>query len=137
MYCPFCRDCLVEGLQGRYNYLEGILIGQSCLPNQGLARARPTQICLGLAKDWKVQGAILAQQKLCDPHELDFPMERKTLENNGVKTPTLEFHVTDPTGQFKIRVEAFLEMLRKGVMLHQSHGCEGLSLGIAENRLAI
>ena len=26
MYCPFCRDCLAQGLQGRYDYLDGIMI---------------------------------------------------------------------------------------------------------------
>ncbi|MEW6026612.1 MAG: benzoyl-CoA reductase, bzd-type, subunit N [Planctomycetota bacterium] len=31
MYCPFCRDCLAQGLKGRYNYLDGIMIAQSCL----------------------------------------------------------------------------------------------------------
>lgn len=31
MYCPFSRDCLGEGLKGRYNYLDGIVLAQSCL----------------------------------------------------------------------------------------------------------
>lgn len=31
MYCPFCRDVLAQGLLGRYDYAEGISIGQSCL----------------------------------------------------------------------------------------------------------
>ena len=31
MYCPFCRDCLAQGLKGRYDYLDGISIAQSCL----------------------------------------------------------------------------------------------------------
>jgi len=31
MFCPFCRDCLAQGLLGRYDYLEGIMISQSCL----------------------------------------------------------------------------------------------------------
>jgi benzoyl-CoA reductase subunit C len=31
MYCPFCRDVLSQGLQGRYDYLDGIVIAQSCL----------------------------------------------------------------------------------------------------------
>ena len=33
------------------------------------------------------------------------------LEKAGVKTLFLEFDVTVPNGQFKVRVEAFLEML--------------------------
>ncbi|MBW1994310.1 MAG: 2-hydroxyacyl-CoA dehydratase, partial [Deltaproteobacteria bacterium] len=31
MFCPFCRDVLAQGLKGKYDYLDGITIGQSCL----------------------------------------------------------------------------------------------------------
>ncbi len=31
MYCPFCHDTLAQALQGRYDYLEGVTIAQSCL----------------------------------------------------------------------------------------------------------
>jgi len=31
MYCPFCRDCLAQGLLGKYDYLDGLMIGLSCL----------------------------------------------------------------------------------------------------------
>ncbi len=64
-----------------------------------------------LAKDWNVSGAILLQQKFCDPHELDIPIIRKTLEADGIPTLFLELDVTVPVGQFQTRVEAFLEML--------------------------
>ena len=68
---------------------------------------------LGLARDFCVQGAIVMQQKFCDPHELDTVEIRKQLEKAGVKTLFLEFDVTVPIGQFRIRVEAFLETLRQ------------------------
>src|SRR4030042_6439590 len=29
MYCPFCRDCLAQGLHAKYDYLDGIDIWQS------------------------------------------------------------------------------------------------------------
>jgi benzoyl-CoA reductase subunit C len=67
---------------------------------------------LKLAKDFGVQGAILSQQKFCDPHELDIPSLRRYLENNGIPCYFLEFEVTVPVGQFRIRVEAFIEQLR-------------------------
>jgi len=66
---------------------------------------------LELAEAWNVSGAIVMQQKFCDPHEIDTPAVRKALEENGIKTLFLEFDVTVPIGQFKVRVEAFLEML--------------------------
>ena len=64
-----------------------------------------------LAKQWDVAGAIIIQQKFCDPHELDIPEQRKSLDGIDVPTLFLELDVTVPVGQFKIRVEAFLEML--------------------------
>lgn len=67
---------------------------------------------LTLAKDYKVQGVVLVQQKFCDPHEIDIPSLRRVLEANGLPTYFLEFEVTVPVGQFKIRIEAFLEQLR-------------------------
>ncbi len=67
---------------------------------------------LALAKAYGVQGAIVMQQKFCDPHELDIPALIKALNAAGIKTLFLEFDVTVPIGQFKVRVEAFLEMLR-------------------------
>ncbi|MFQ5826287.1 MAG: 2-hydroxyacyl-CoA dehydratase subunit D [Dehalococcoidia bacterium] len=30
-YCPFSRDCLGEGLSGRYHYLDGIAAGHTCV----------------------------------------------------------------------------------------------------------
>jgi benzoyl-CoA reductase subunit C len=30
MYCPFCRDCLAEGLRGKYDYLDGVVLARSC-----------------------------------------------------------------------------------------------------------
>ncbi|MBU0717938.1 MAG: benzoyl-CoA reductase, bzd-type, subunit N [Planctomycetes bacterium] len=66
-----------------------------------------------LAKDYDTQGAIVMQQKFCDPHELDNPALIKALHEAGLKTLFLEFDVTVPIGQFKVRVEAFLEMLQE------------------------
>lgn len=66
-----------------------------------------------LAQDWNVQGAILIQQKFCDPHELDMPAILDNLKQVGIPTQFLEFDVTVPVGQFKTRVEAFLEILRE------------------------
>ena len=65
----------------------------------------------GLAREWDVAGAIIIQQKFCDPHELDKVAIKKGLEDAGFPTLYLEFDVTVPIGPFRIRVEAFLETL--------------------------
>lgn len=75
-------------------------------------RKRLTHI-LNLARDWNVNGAIVIQQKFCDPHELDKVALLKFLRENGITTVYLEFDVTVPIGQFRVRVEAFLESLQE------------------------
>jgi benzoyl-CoA reductase subunit C len=66
---------------------------------------------LDMCKEWNVDGVIIMQQKFCDPHELDFVAITKALKDADIPTLFLEFDVTVPIGQFKIRVEAFLEMI--------------------------
>lgn len=66
---------------------------------------------LKLAKDYKAQGVIVIQQKFCDPHELDTPAIQRMFKKNNIPTLFLEFDVSVPVGQFKTRVEAFLEMI--------------------------
>ena len=62
------------------------------------------------AKDWDVQGVLLYQQKFCDPHEFDIPMLQKMFREQDIPILVLEFDVTIPFGQFRTRIEAFLEM---------------------------
>ena len=31
MFCPFCRDTLAQGLEGKYDYLDWVTLAQSCL----------------------------------------------------------------------------------------------------------
>ncbi len=66
---------------------------------------------LELARDFNVAGAIVLQQKFCDPHEADIPFIRRFLDEHGIPTYFLEFDVTVPAGPFAIRTEAFLETL--------------------------
>jgi benzoyl-CoA reductase subunit C len=66
---------------------------------------------LKLARDFNVEGVIMSQQKFCDPHECDMVPLKEYLKANDLPTLFLEFDVTVPIGQFRIRVEAFLEML--------------------------
>ncbi len=66
---------------------------------------------LNLAREYRIEAAILMQQKFCDPHELDMPALTKFLESNGIPIYSLEFDITIPAGQFQTRMEAFLETL--------------------------
>lgn len=64
-----------------------------------------------LVKDYDVQGVLLIQQKFCDPHEFDLPVIEKMLKEIGIPSYPLELDLNVPYGQFKIRLEAFVEMI--------------------------
>lgn len=80
-------------------------------PSKDWPKRTRLQRILKLAKDFRVDGAIIIQQKFCDPHEADIPFIRRFLEDNGIPTYFLEFDVTVAIGPFAIRTEAFLETL--------------------------
>ncbi|MFX0113334.1 MAG: benzoyl-CoA reductase, bzd-type, subunit N [Candidatus Hodarchaeota archaeon] len=98
-------------INGR-NILEAIAdryIQRPACPTKDWEERRRVPHVLQLAKDYGAEGAILIQQKFCDPHELDIPMVKQNFEENDIPTLFLEFDVTVPIGQFRTRVEAFLE----------------------------
>jgi benzoyl-CoA reductase subunit C len=100
----------VEPRQDRLEAIAARYIERVPCPSKDWVERTRIQHILELAREWKVDGAIVMQQKFCDPHEIDTPAVRKALEDEGIKTLFLEFDVTVPVGQFKVRVEAFLEM---------------------------
>ncbi|MFX0178933.1 MAG: benzoyl-CoA reductase, bzd-type, subunit N [Candidatus Hodarchaeota archaeon] len=83
-------------------------------PSKDWPQRTRLETILQLAKEYDVQGAIIMQMKFCDPHELDTVAIKEALENDlNIQTLFLEFDVTVPVGQFKTRVEAFLEIIRE------------------------
>ena len=98
------RENRLEAIAARY-------IDRVPCPSKDWEQRTRIDHILKLAEEWNVGGAIVIQQKFCDPHELDIPAIRKALDEKGIKTLFLEFDVTVPIGQFKVRVEAFLEMI--------------------------
>lgn len=81
-------------------------------PLKDLVERRRLPYILELAKGWGVQGAIIGQQKFCDPHQYDLPAIQSMLKQNGIPTLFLEYDVTIPAGQVRVRLEAFLETLQ-------------------------
>lgn len=69
-----------------------------------------------LAQQYHVEGVLLIQQKFCDPHEVDMPVIDKMFKELGIPTYPLELDLTVPYGQFKIRMEAFIEMLEQDLL---------------------
>ncbi|MDP6347384.1 MAG: 2-hydroxyacyl-CoA dehydratase [Dehalococcoidia bacterium] len=71
---------------------------------------------LDLARQWRVQGAVIVQQKFCDPYRYEMPKMEAMLRENGIPTVMLEAEFTLPTGQFRTRVEAFLETIQQEML---------------------
>jgi benzoyl-CoA reductase subunit C len=97
-------DSRLESIANRY-------IDRTPCPNRDWPERVRFPRVLQMAKDFGVQGAIIIQQKFCDPHEADIPSLAAYLQDNGIPSLFLEFDVTVPVGQFQTRVEAFLETL--------------------------
>ncbi|MFH1138719.1 MAG: benzoyl-CoA reductase, bzd-type, subunit N [Pseudomonadota bacterium] len=82
-------------------------------PSKDFPDSRRFDHILKLAKDYQVRGVFILQQKFCDPHESDNPLLIRFLNENGLPTLFLELAGSIPVGQFKLRVEAFLEILNE------------------------
>lgn len=65
-----------------------------------------------LAKEYNIRGAILLQQKFCDPLAYDMMYVPPALEKEGIRTLTLELDIINPVAQLRTRIEAFLEMFQ-------------------------
>jgi benzoyl-CoA reductase subunit C len=64
-----------------------------------------------MAREYQVEGIIFLRQKFCDAHAWDQPFLQTMFQEMGLSCLSLELDVTVPTGQYKTRVEAFLEVL--------------------------
>ena len=54
---------------------------------------------------------ILMNQKFCHPHQTDNTPLSKVLKEQNIPILNLEFDITVPEGQVRIRVEALLETM--------------------------
>jgi benzoyl-CoA reductase subunit C len=101
----------VEWLEDRMTAIADRYVNRPPCPTKDWEERRRFPHILNLVKDFNVQGVIIIQQKFCDPHESDIMPLRQLLEANGIPSIVLEFDVTVPLGPFRVRVEAFLEMI--------------------------
>lgn len=101
--------------EDRLSAIAACYIHKPPCPQKDLVDRKRFSFLLDLARDYNVQGAIVIQQKFCDPHEFDVPPIRALLEGHGIPVLFLEFDLTVPVGQFRTRVEAFFEMFQAKV----------------------
>lgn len=69
---------------------------------------------LKLVKEYRVDGVIILQNKFCDTYQWDNPALMSALTEGGVPNLRLETDIVNPAGQFRTRVEAFIETLEPG-----------------------
>ena len=67
---------------------------------------------LQLAKDYRVKGVVLLNQKYCDTHLYDRPWIESTLKENGLKVLLIDHSdIGWAGGKFRTMVETFMEVL--------------------------
>ncbi len=102
---------LCQPQEDRMNAIAQRYIDRPACPVKDWEKRTRFDHVLKLAKDFDVAGAIIIQQKFCDPHECDMVPLRAFLDENDIPNLMLEFDATTPIGPFRIRIEAFLEMI--------------------------
>lgn len=117
-------DVVIDDLDFGTRYY-GSTVDESLEPMRALAERylrrvpcpckHPTQLrmehILKLAKDYRVKGVILLNQKYCDTHLYDRPWIESTLRDNGLQVLLVDHSdIGWVGGKFKTMVEAFMEM---------------------------
>lgn len=87
------------------------LITKPPCPLKDLPERRRITHYAKLIDDYKVAGTIYTMQRQCDAHGLDYPAVESFFKEKGIPMLKLELDNTVPVGQFRTRIEAFLEML--------------------------
>jgi benzoyl-CoA reductase subunit C len=96
----------IPGLAERY-------LGITCPRTYRPGKAAQRFSYLGdFIREWKVQGVILYTIRFCDTNQLDAPEMKDYIQSLGLPVLFLEdTYITSPLGQWKTRVEAFLETI--------------------------
>lgn len=96
----------ITGLAERY-------LGITCPRTYRPGKAAQRFSYLGdFIRQWKAQGVILYTIRFCDTYQLDAPEMKDYIQSLGLPLLILEdTYITSPIGQWKTRVEAFLETI--------------------------
>lgn len=87
------------------------MISRPPCPLKDIPERRRLQHFSKLIDDYKVQGVVYTIQRMCDSHGLDYPVVEKFMAEKGIPVLKLEMDYTIPIGQFRTRIEAFIEMM--------------------------
>ena len=98
-------DKMIQAIASRY-------IDRPPCPQKDLQERRRFAHIMKLVEEYRVRAAVLIQQKFCDPHEFDIPPLQELFQQKGIPSIFLEVDLTTPVGQFRTRIEAFLETMQ-------------------------
>jgi len=112
-YCTGNRYYRTEVIPGddRIAALADRLINKTPCPLKDLPERRRLREYSRMISDFNVQGVIYSIQRMCDSHGLDYPEVEKFMNKKGIPMLKLELDYSVPIGQFRTRIEAFLEMI--------------------------
>jgi benzoyl-CoA reductase subunit C len=103
----------VDASKGAISGLAERYLGITCPRTYRPGKAAQRYSYLGdFTRDWKVQGVILYTIRFCDTYQLDTPELKDYIQSMALPVLFLEdTYITSPLGQWKTRVEAFLETI--------------------------
>ena len=112
-YCTGFRYYQAEVVPevNRLAAIAGRLTNKPPCPLHDLPERRRISYYSKLIDEYKVTGVIYTMQRQCDAHGLDYPAVETSFKTKGIPMLKLELDYTVPVGQFRTRIEAFLEML--------------------------
>ena len=85
-------------------------LGKPPCPQRDIGPRVRANYLSALAKEYDVQGVVFLRQKFCDPHAYEVPILQQVFKDLGLPALILELDVTTPHGQYRTRIEAFMEM---------------------------
>ena len=99
------EDDRIRALANRY-------VQRPPCPTKDFPERRRLPYVVNLAREYKVQAAVIILQKFCEPHQFDTPLIESALKKINVPTVVLEIDAPVSLGQVRIRVESLLDMIR-------------------------
>lgn len=67
---------------------------------------------LRMVRDWRVDGVVYYSLQFCHGYAVEYHLVEQALKKAGIPVLRVETDYSDDTGQLKIRLEAFIEMLK-------------------------
>ncbi|MBC7335747.1 MAG: 2-hydroxyacyl-CoA dehydratase [Clostridia bacterium] len=114
-YLGACREEEVAAADADpFTYLAALYLNRTPCPRMREAEDRWEHL-VRMVREYRTDGVVFYSLKFCDFHHYAFPRLRQRLQQSGIPVLRLETEYTPQmSGQWRTRVEAFLESLAGG-----------------------